>query len=249
MENVICFLESNMIPYHKSKLKFIVKGSGDNNIIIPGAIILFKSSKMFDHCDPFMILVRQISDIILAIPQEYFIYIYVESTNIDTYTTKLHDNLHESEMSFCEIINKHTITNIGYGDFSCVVDKCGPMWTMVVDKETRDKYKELTLYTDKITFDNATIIMTDEELNTLKNINFFFDTPPHKILCHISPTKIDKGHELFYHFAFSIVNKPLPGGKRNPLRHVDGRTSKCPNCHTLMYIKYVNDQNCVACKK
>jgi hypothetical protein len=249
MENIVQFMESNMVPYHKSKLKFVVDGCGDNNIIIPGAVVLFKSPRMFEHSDQLITLARQITTIINEIPQEYCIYIYIESADIDIYMKKLSDQLSESEISFCEVINKQTITNIGFYDFSCVVDKCGPMWTMAVDKEIRDRYQQFQLHTNEQTYDNSTIIMNDEELVVFKSINFTFKPPEYKTLCFMSPKQIGKGQQLFYNFTFSFPNKPLPGGKRNPIRHVEGRTDICQKCNRLMYLKYINmHHDCVACK-
>jgi len=55
--------------------------------------------------------------------------------------------------------------------------------------------------------------------------------------------------QISINLKYILKNIPLPGGRRNPTRLIQGISSTCGKCDTIMYDKYINESGCIKCNK
>lgn len=201
---------------------------------IPGTIIKQKAYRTFLHSSTLERFADSLDDI------KGHVYVY------------LHD-ADQSEMDQCRTAwtgaYQRPVTFVNrlsdikpQEDYSLVARKCGPLWSLVADYDLHGpRFANKGIYVDDKTYSAATVIMTEEELKIL-----------HKYL--ICPSPADQGptYELTpkntSEMTVYIKNVPLPGGRRNPVRAIEGLSGHCSGCSALMYLKYIQSDTCVKCQ-
>jgi hypothetical protein len=249
MEVVSSFLNENNIPYNE-KCVLDIMGTFDKGFVIPGSVIFVRTHSIFNspkRMDNFVELVHELN---ANAPYDTMYYIYVENCNSDKEMEQYRElfpefDTNSDEKIKLEIIN--SLDQISFADYCYVVNTPGAIWSLINSGkiETVSHGKKIHLSQD--IYDRMRVILNDEELALVTK--YGATTDPTDSIYIVDITKGGLFNDPFTDFLKIEPYVRFKHGVRRPKKVIDGITTRCQTCDSIIYPKYIRDKGCIVCKK
>lgn len=249
METVRYFFHENNIPYNE-KCPLDIKGSFDKGFIIPGSVIFVRTRSIFNspkRIENFNELIYELNS---YAPYDTIFYVYIDSNESDDTMIQYREQLPEFDTNTdlevnCQVIN--SVDKISFADFCYVVKTPGAIWSLINSGKisTVSHSKKIHLSTD--IYDRVKVILSDEELELV--IKYGVTTEPVPTIYNVEITKGGLFDDPFTDFLRIEPYVRFKHGVRRPNKIIDGITTKCNRCDSIIYTKYIRDEGCIVCVK
>lgn len=248
------YLDTQNIPYYNNKLHHIIGEKFGDNVIIPGHIILNYSINKFCHKEGTKSYSKQLFKLYKSnIKQHIYIYIYnYDNTSEDN--KKMLNYIQNEYFTTTYDLNITYITDITQiksDEFIYVINSCGPIYTLVVLPDN-NPYTKFKYYIGNSQYQRALTYMNEHEVNLLKRYDIIIDddiinNTQYKVNfknCKTPTTEIN--YLTTFHKYMKYI--PLPGGTRNPIKVIEGHTTKCIKCNQIFNNHYIVNTTCFKCR-